>query len=75
MELIEREQQIKKLADSWSQTKAGKGCIVLISGEAGFGKTSLIQRVIARQDRSTPVLWGACVDLFSPQPLGGRWLR
>ena len=70
MELIEREQQLKKLADAWSHVRSGKGCIALVSGEAGIGKTSLIQRLVAEQGRSTRVFWGACDDLFSPQPLG-----
>jgi len=69
MELIEREQQLKKLADAWNQVRAGKGRIALVSGEAGIGKTSLIQRFASEQSRSARVLWGACDDLFSPQPL------
>lgn len=70
MELKEREQQLRKLADAWNQVRAGTGCIVLVSGEAGVGKTSLIQRFIADHGRSARVLWGGCDDLFSPQPLG-----
>ena len=70
MELIEREQQLKKLNDAWSQVRAGKGCIALVTGEAGIGKTSLLERFISEQRRSGRVLWGACDDLFSPPPLG-----
>ncbi|HSB02402.1 MAG TPA: AAA family ATPase [Anaerolineales bacterium] len=70
MELIEREQQLKKLADAWHSVRVGKGCIALISGEAGIGKTSLIERFVSGQRRSARVLWGACDDMFSPQPLG-----
>src|SRR5512138_734908 len=70
MELIEREQQLKKLAEAWNQVRAGRGCIALVSGEAGIGKTSLIERFVSGQPRSTRVLWGACDDMFSPQPLG-----
>ena len=70
MELIEREQQLKKLTDAWGQVKTGKGCIALVSGEAGIGKTSLIERFVAEQGKSVRVLWGACDDMFSPQPLG-----
>ena len=70
MDLIEREQQLKSLADTWSQVKSGKGRIALVSGEAGIGKTSLIERFVSEQGRSVRVLSGACDDLFSPQPLG-----
>ena len=70
MELIEREQQLRNLTDAWSQVRAGKGCIALVSGEAGIGKTSLIESFVAGQRRSARVLWGGCDDMFSPQPLG-----
>ncbi len=70
MELIERDQQIQKLTDAWRQVKAGKGRIALVSGEAGIGKTSLVERFVSEQGRSARVLWGACDALFSPQPLG-----
>src|SRR5262245_58899854 len=70
MELIEREQQLKKLANAWGQVQAGKGRIALVSGEAGIGKTSLVERFVSEQCRSACVLWGACDALFSPQPLG-----
>ncbi len=43
---------------------------MLVSGEAGIGKTSLIERFVSEQGRSARVLTGACDDLFSPQPLG-----
>ena len=70
MELIERDQQLQKLTNAWRQAKAGKGRIALVSGEAGIGKTSLVERFISEQGRSARVLWGACDALFSPQPLG-----
>jgi len=70
MELVEREQQLQKLADAWSLVRAGKGCIALVSGEAGIGKTSLIERFVSGQRRLARMLWGACDDMFSPQPLG-----
>jgi DNA-binding CsgD family transcriptional regulator len=44
------------------------GCLVLIGGEAGVGKTSLVRR-FADGSRAR-VLWGACEPLFAPRPLG-----
>src|SRR5512139_532483 len=70
MELVERDQQLQKLTDAWGQVKAAKGRIVLVSGEAGIGKTSLVERFTSSQGRSVRVLWGSCDALFSPQPLG-----
>lgn len=70
MELLEREQQLGSLAGAWRQVRAGAGRIALVSGEAGIGKTSLIDRFVAEQGQAARVLRGACDDLFSPQPLG-----
>ncbi len=70
MELIERNQQLQKLTDAWGQVKAGRGRLALVSGEAGIGKTSLVERFVSEQSRSARVLWGSCDALFSPQPLG-----
>ena len=44
--------------------------MVLVSGEAGIGKTSLVRRFCDRVDASARVLWGACDVLFTPRPLG-----
>jgi DNA-binding CsgD family transcriptional regulator/tetratricopeptide (TPR) repeat protein len=45
------------------------GCIALVRGEAGVGKTFLLNE-FSKQQRETRVLWGACDALFTPRPLG-----
>jgi len=70
MELVEREQQLQSLADAWQQVVAGRGRIALVSGEAGIGKTALIERFAAERGGAARVLRGGCDALFSPQPLG-----
>ncbi|MEW6401795.1 MAG: hypothetical protein AB1649_08355 [Chloroflexota bacterium] len=49
MELIEREQQLKKLADTRNQVRAGKGYIALVSGEA----LEKLRRCSFHDDRSS----------------------
>ncbi len=67
MELLEREPYLADLT-RWQRTAADSGgCIALISGEAGIGKTSLLREFVARSG-SARVLWGACDDLFTPRP-------
>ena len=44
MELLEREQFLKELEAILSDVAAGKGHFVLIGGEAGIGKTSLVEQ-------------------------------
>jgi DNA-binding CsgD family transcriptional regulator/tetratricopeptide (TPR) repeat protein len=68
MELLEREVHLANLA-AWSSGVAERGgCIALVGGEAGVGKTVLLQE-FSRRQRKMRVLWGACDALFTPRPL------
>jgi DNA-binding CsgD family transcriptional regulator/tetratricopeptide (TPR) repeat protein len=68
MELLERERCLADLAECLAAAERG-GCIALVAGEAGVGKTVLLQE-FSRQQRKARVLWGACDALFTPRPLG-----
>jgi len=70
MQLLEREAQLKSLGDALSRAKNGEGCIALVSGEAGIGKTSLVEHFLQEQTNSWRILRGACDSLFTPRPLG-----
>jgi len=69
MELLERDRQLETLRTSLAESSGGAGGIVLVSGEAGIGKTSLLERFAADVRSTTSVLWGGCVALFTPHPL------
>src|SRR5262249_46429701 len=73
-DLLEREPFLCGLDEALRQAAAGLGRIALVSGEAGIGKTSLVERFLApsRDRRQVPLrtLWGACEALFTPPPLG-----
>jgi DNA-binding CsgD family transcriptional regulator/tetratricopeptide (TPR) repeat protein len=47
-----------------------RGRLVLVSGEAGVGKTALVRRFCDDHAGSARVLWGNCEALFTPRPLG-----
>src|ERR1700687_4965648 len=68
MELLEREQCLADLVEWLGAVAERGGCIALVGGEAGIGKTALLQE-FAKQLRKTRVLWGACDSLFTPRPL------
>ncbi len=68
MELLERKQCLADLADWLDSAARHGGCIALVAGEAGIGKTALLQE-FARRQSTVRVLWGACDALFTPRPL------
>ena len=55
------------LAEALEAARSGTGSLVLVSGEAGIGKTSLVEAFINDVDVRT--FWGACDDLITPRPL------
>jgi DNA-binding CsgD family transcriptional regulator len=68
MELLEREDYLTNLATWLSGVAERGGCIALVRGEAGVGKTVLLQEFSRRQQKIR-ILWGACDALFTPRPL------
>jgi len=70
MELLERDLHLKGLAESLREAATGDGRISLVYGEAGIGKTSLIERFLTAHRAEARTLLGRCDALFTPQPLG-----
>ena len=68
--LLEREQHLHVLQDAFSRANSSNGCTVLVVGEAGIGKTTLVEHFIARLDQDVRVLKGACDALSTPTALG-----
>jgi hypothetical protein len=46
--LVGRDEEIESLTRRWHQAKDGDGCVALISGEPGIGKSRIAQTVLAR---------------------------
>lgn len=70
MELLERQDSLNELSRLVEHVSAGEGCTVLLSGEAGIGKTSLIKYFTDGLNSDIEILWGYCDALFTPRPLG-----
>jgi DNA-binding CsgD family transcriptional regulator len=70
MELLERDVPLRTLANALEDAVAGHGRIVLISGEAGIGKTSFVERFCAAHGGAAQLLKGQCDPLSTPSPLG-----
>ena len=54
--LVGREQEVALLRERWAQVKDGLGQVVLLSGEAGIGKSRLVQ-VLKEQVAAEPQAW------------------
>jgi TOMM system kinase/cyclase fusion protein len=54
--LVGREQERALLLERWAQVKEGVGQVVLLSGEAGIGKSRLVQ-VLKEQVATEPQTW------------------
>jgi class 3 adenylate cyclase len=54
--LVGRESEVVVLRERWAQVKDGMGQVVLLSGEAGIGKSRLVQ-VLAEHVATEPQAW------------------
>jgi DNA-binding CsgD family transcriptional regulator len=69
--LLERADQLAMLGAALARITGGAGGgVVLVPGEAGIGKTSLLRQFCAGIGASARVLRCACDPLFTPRPLG-----
>jgi class 3 adenylate cyclase len=54
--LVGREQEVRLLRERWAQVKDGMGQVILLSGEAGIGKSRLV-RVLTEHVAAEPQAW------------------
>ena len=70
MELLERQAFLEQLDGFLASAREGRGSLVLVGGEAGIGKTSLVRAFCDRHGGDARALWGACDALRTTRPLG-----
>lgn len=68
--LLERGHALDSLHRSAHLGATARGQWVLVEGEAGVGKSALVEAFAATRPLATPVLWGHCDALFTPRQLG-----
>ena len=68
--LLERQAELEMLGTAVERAGAGRGSAVLVLGEAGIGKTSLVDAFLTAAAGRARVLAGACEDLLTPRTLG-----
>jgi DNA-binding CsgD family transcriptional regulator len=69
IELLERDEQLRRLNDAFAQARDGRGRIIALAAEAGAGKTALTERFVASCGKGARVYWGACENLSTPEVL------
>lgn len=67
--LLEREMQLAALRRGVEAAQAGGGGVLAITGEAGAGKTTLVDAFVRTLAPDVRVLRGACENLSIPDPL------
>src|SRR5580692_12239722 len=69
IELIERAGHMTALNDKYKEVAAGEGHCIMLSGEAGIGKTALVRAFCQEHRHHAKVYLGICDALFTPRPL------
>ncbi len=70
MRLLERDAALAAAAAALEEARAGSGRVIVVSGEAGIGKTSLLGEIVDGLEGRARVLAGACDPLLTPRALG-----
>ena len=70
MTLLERGTELDVLEALLERAASAEGHLVLLGGEAGVGKTALVNHLSERARETARVLVGACDPLSTPRPLG-----
>ncbi|MCK9688713.1 ATP-binding protein [Scleromatobacter humisilvae] len=68
MELVERDAALLTFERQLAAARLGGGHVLLVSGEAGIGKTTLL-KAFAERRGDAALWWGACDSLETPHPL------
>jgi DNA-binding CsgD family transcriptional regulator len=66
--LLERDAAIGVVTAAIDSAREGSGSVVLVTGDAGIGKTALVREAVART--GVPVVWAYCDALTTPVPGG-----
>jgi len=68
MALVERAAALDSLLEYAERARGGEGCLVLVPGEAGVGKSALVEALAGLLPEAR-WSWGLCDGLSTPRPL------
>src|SRR5256885_14715207 len=70
MQLLERDELLTVLKDALDSATTREGRLVVLTGEAGAGKSALVRAFLAGHAAGATIRVGACDPLTTPRPLG-----
>jgi len=68
--LFERDPELTAMTQALDEAFDGRGSVVLVYGEAGIGKTSLVESFLEFANDRARIVTAACDDLLTPRALG-----
>jgi DNA-binding CsgD family transcriptional regulator/tetratricopeptide (TPR) repeat protein len=68
VKLLERGPFLDELSDLLVESRRGHGRLVLVAGEAGIGKTVLVEAFCQEGAPGLPALWGSCDPVVPARP-------
>ena len=68
--LLERDAELEVLVRAVDDAGEGRSSVVLLLGEAGIGKTSVVRKFVTAVADRAQVLVGRCDDLLTPRTFG-----
>ncbi len=68
--ILERDELLTSVKARLDEASRGTGSVILVGGEAGSGKTSIVRETVARWGHTVTVVHGACDPLTTARPLG-----
>jgi ATP/maltotriose-dependent transcriptional regulator MalT len=68
MTLLERGALLAQLRELLEESQQGRGRLILITGEAGIGKTALVDAFCRDAEADVSVLWGSCDAVVPARP-------
>jgi DNA-binding CsgD family transcriptional regulator/tetratricopeptide (TPR) repeat protein len=70
VEVLDREVSLAAFSAALDRTRSGAGQVMLVAGEAGIGKTTLVRSFLAGLAPQVHAFGGVCDDLVTPRPFG-----
>jgi DNA-binding SARP family transcriptional activator len=67
---VDRDAVLRLLHERLARAEGGRGGLILVTGEAGVGKSRLVAEFVAGTKHESPVLWGGSAGLMNHLPYG-----